>query len=71
MFPGWDVCRVSPRPNPYEGGYATTQPYNGKELDRSLWYPRARAVGRVRPSRQWCGVPVYKVGPGSPWRHQW
>jgi hypothetical protein len=42
-----------------------------KELVCSLQYPHAEAVGRVRPKGQWCCVPIYEVGPGSPWRHQW
>jgi len=58
-------------PNPYEGGYAAARPYTGTELRGSLRSTHAAAVGRVRPSGPWCGVPVGEGGPGSPWRHQW
>ena len=58
-------------PNSYEGGYAAARPCHGKELGCSLRYTHAEAVGRVRPSGQWCGVPGDEGGPGSPWRHPW
>jgi hypothetical protein len=55
----------------YEGVYATAWPCNRKELGRRRRYIDVVTVGCTRPVRHWCFMPVYEVGPGSSWRHQW